>query len=131
MQNPSLKLFPSNEVICLKNWKLWRAPTTTQFNIFSSLPMSRKVYSGFFKILFRSWIIDKPGFGECVETRSFLIWQIIQDLNKIKNSRTAFCRHWYVENVCRISTKIIKLCSSWSSSKVSIFLTRYLVSRKQ
>ena len=28
---------------------------------------------GIFLILFRSWVIDKPGFCECVETRSFLI----------------------------------------------------------
>ena len=27
-------LFPRNQAICLKNWKLWRAPTTTKFNIF-------------------------------------------------------------------------------------------------
>ena len=27
-------LFPRNQAICMKNWKLWRAPTTIEFNIF-------------------------------------------------------------------------------------------------
>ena len=27
-------LFPRNQVFCLKNWKLWRASTTIEFNIF-------------------------------------------------------------------------------------------------
>ena len=27
-------IFPRNQVICLKNWKIWRAPTTIKFNIF-------------------------------------------------------------------------------------------------
>ena len=47
-------LFPKNHVICLKIWKLWQAPTTTQFNIFcwnfahvSYLTMSTKGFSGF------------------------------------------------------------------------------------
>ena len=48
-------LFPRNQAICLKNWKLWRAPTATKFNIFcwnfahvSYLTMSTKGGSGFF-----------------------------------------------------------------------------------
>ena len=72
--------FPRNQVICLKNWKLWWAPTTVQFNIFcwnftyvSVLPVYAKACVGFFIILFRSWVIYKPGLCECVETRSFLI----------------------------------------------------------
>ena len=27
-------LFPSNQALCLKYWKLWRVPTTRKFNIF-------------------------------------------------------------------------------------------------
>ena len=34
----------------------------------SNLPLSTKGCSGFF-ILFRSWVIDKPVFGKCVETK--------------------------------------------------------------
>ena len=48
-----------------------------EFNIFcwkcvhlSYLPVSTKGGSGFF-ILYRSWVIDKPGFCECAEIRSF------------------------------------------------------------
>ena len=60
MQNPMLTLdkvilFPINQVICLKNGKLWQAPTTIEFNIFcwnfahvSVLPMSTNGCFGFF-----------------------------------------------------------------------------------
>ena len=51
-------LFPKNQVICLKNWKLRRAPTT------------KKVFWIFF-ILIRSWIINKSVKNEFIETRSF------------------------------------------------------------
>ena len=47
-------LFSRNQVFCLKIWKLWRAPTTLQFNIFiwnfthvSYLPMTTKGCAGF------------------------------------------------------------------------------------
>ena len=47
-------MFSRNQVFCLKIWKLWRAPTTLQFNIFcwnfvhvSYLPMSTKECEGF------------------------------------------------------------------------------------
>ena len=33
-------------------------------------------------ILFRSWVIDKPGFCECEKTWSFIFWLITQDINK-------------------------------------------------
>ena len=86
-------LFPRNQVICLKNWKLWRAPTTIKFNIFwwnfahvSYLTMSTKGCSEYFFILFRSWIINKNVKNECVETRSFWFLQINQDLNEIKKN---------------------------------------------
>ena len=84
-------LFPRNQAICLKNRKLWRAPTTTMFNIFcwnfahvSYLAISTKGCSRFFLILFRSWVINKNVKNECVETRSFLFLQVTQDLKKIK-----------------------------------------------
>ena len=71
-------LFPRKQAICLKNWKLWRAPTTLEFNIFcwnfarvSYLTMSTKGCSGFFFILFRSWVINKNVKNEFVETRTF------------------------------------------------------------
>ena len=68
MQNPIPQFRQSfiilkKQVICLKNWKLWQAPTTIEFNIFcwnfaqtSYLTRSTK---GSFFILFRSWFINK------------------------------------------------------------------------
>ena len=48
-------VFPRNQVICLKNWDLWRAPTTAEFNTFgwnfahvSVLRISTKECVGFF-----------------------------------------------------------------------------------
>ena len=37
--------------------------------------------------MFRCRVIDKNGFCECVETRSFLFWQISQDKKNLKKSR--------------------------------------------
>ena len=50
-----------------------------------------RVFKNFF-VLFRSWVINKNTKNECVETRYFLYFQSTQDLNKIKKSRTLFCR---------------------------------------
>ena len=62
-------LFPRNQAICLRNWKLWRAPISTKFNIFcwnfahvSYLTMSAKE------------CINKNVKNECLETSSFLIF---------------------------------------------------------
>ena len=92
-------LFPRNQVICLKNWKLWRAPTTIKFDIFCwnfahvfYLTMSTKGCSIFF-ILFRSWVINNNVKNEYVETRSFWFLQITQDLKKIKRDPA----HLFVE----------------------------------
>ena len=40
---------------------------------------------GIFFILFRSSVIDEPGFGECVETRSF---SILANNSRSKQSKT-------------------------------------------
>ena len=87
-------LFPRNQIICLKNWKLWRAPTTTfttkvcHFLLKCCtrflLPNVCKRVFGISLILFRFWVFNKNVKNECVGTRSFLFLQITQDLNKIK-----------------------------------------------
>ena len=71
MQNPLLK-FRQNSTISAKPGYLsenfWRAPATIEFNIFWLKFCARfqltgvyeKVF-GIFFILFRSWVIDKPG----------------------------------------------------------------------
>ena len=76
-------LFPRNQAICLKNRKLWRAPTTTKFNIFLLKCCTRFLLNnvckrtfGIFFILLRSWVINKNAKNECVQTRSSLFLQI-------------------------------------------------------
>ena len=72
-------LFPRNQLFCQKNLKLWRAPTTKEFNIFCwnfahvfYLVMSTKGWVEFFFILlYRSWVINKSVKNKCVETKSF------------------------------------------------------------
>ena len=81
MQNSILHLdkallFPRNQVICLRLVNFDELPLQyfllklcTRFDL-------ANVYKKLFRnslTLFRSWVIDKPGFGECVETRSFFI----------------------------------------------------------
>ena len=72
-------LFLRNQAICLKNWKLWRAPTATKFFLlefctrFLLNNVSKSVFEIFF-ILFRSWVINKNVKNQCVETRFFFIF---------------------------------------------------------
>ena len=89
-------LFPRNQVICLKNLKLWRTQTTVKFNIFcwnfahvSYLMMSIKGCLGFFCFIFffRSWIIIKNVKNECVETRSF--WFFGNNSRSKQNKKTS------------------------------------------
>ena len=87
-------LFPKNQVICLKNWKLWLAPTTIEFNnfwwIFHTFPgyyCLQKRVPDFLNFVFRSWVIDETGFCEWVETRSFLtLANNSRSKNKIKKN---------------------------------------------
>ena len=60
------QLFSRNQVSCLKIWKLWRAPTILQFNIFLLKLSTRflltnvcKSECGIFLIWFSSWVICK------------------------------------------------------------------------
>ena len=90
-------LFLRNQAFCLKIWKLWRAPTTLQFNIFCwnfahvfYLPMSTKAYVGFYL-----FCLDLELFAnikkDLVSTHSFYTLLLItQDLNKIKKIPLTF-----------------------------------------
>ena len=66
-------LFPRNQAICLKNWKLWRASTTTKFHIFCWSFAHVSYLTGFF-ILFTSRVNNENIHNKCVETRSFFIF---------------------------------------------------------
>ena len=80
-----------NQVFSLKNCKLWRAPTTLQFNIFCSnfthvsyLPVSTKACAGFFLFCLDLELFAKIK-KDLVSTNSILILLLVtQDLNKIK-----------------------------------------------
>ena len=82
-----------------KKLKIWRAPTTMELNIFcwnfahvSYLPIFIKACSGFFFILFRSWVICKNKKRSGFYTLVFYVFIITtKDLNKIlKNPEHAF-----------------------------------------
>ena len=125
MQNPIPKLFPRNQAFYLKNWKLWRAPTTIEVYIFCwnfahilYLVMSAKACVVFFFILFRSCVINKSVKDECVETSSF--W-IFANSSRLKKSHTPFCRHWKVGNVCKVSAKKINCRVVGARQSIQIF----------
>ena len=86
---------------------------------------------GTFLILFRSWFICKnlkrPGFYTPV-FHKFI--NNSRSKQNEKKSHTSFCRHYYVENVFKISAKKIKLYGSRSLLKFSIFQTENLISGK-
>ena len=85
-------LFPRNQTIYLKNWNLWWAPTTTEFNIFcwsftrvSYLPVYIKACSGFFLFCLDLELLINLIAVNCLETRVFILfWRITHILNKIK-----------------------------------------------
>ena len=90
MQNPKKNLgkallFSRNQVVCLKIWRLWRAPTTLQFNIsinfaqISYLSTSTKGCVGFFKFCLDLELFAK--IKKCLVSTHLLI---TQDLNKIE-----------------------------------------------
>ena len=85
-------LFSTSQVFCLKNWKLWGAQTTIEFNVFCSnfvRFLLTIVYKCFDLKLFAK--IQKTWF---LQVCFFTFLLITQDVNKIKKSRTPFCRHW-------------------------------------
>ena len=129
-------LLSRNQVFCLKISKLWLAPTILQFDIFCwnfahvfYLPMSAKGCAGFFLFyldleLFAK-IKKRPGLYTLV------FYTFVNNSRSKQNKKIPhFCRHYQVENVCKISAKNIKLYGSWSSLKFSIFQTKNLVSWK-
>ena len=90
-------LFARNQVFCLKNWKIWRAPATIDFNIFcwnfahvSYLPMSTKGCSRLFLFYLELELFAKIK-KDLVSTHSQKPgFPITQNLNKIKNPEHTF-----------------------------------------
>ena len=112
MYNPSLKFresFIFSRKPSYSSAKFWQAATTIEFNIFCwCLHLSptyqclQKGVQGLF-ILFRSRVIDKPGFCEWVETRSFYFGNTF--LNTLVSRK----------RVQNFNQKNIKVYGSWRS----------------
>ena len=91
-------LFLRNQIFCLKIWKLWRALTILQFNIFCwnfahvfYLPLSKKGCVGFFKFYLDLELFAKIK-KDLVSSNSFFTLLVIsQDLSKIKNIPHTTC----------------------------------------
>ena len=86
----------ANQVFCLKNWKLWQAPITMEFNKFGwnfvyvfYLPMSTKESSGIFLFCLDLELLAKM-WKDLVPTHSQIPVSITQDLNKIKKTEHPF-----------------------------------------
>ena len=129
MQNPILKFRQSsyitkNSVYLSEKLKTLTSSTTTvEFNIFllkfyTPFRLTNVYKSeacvGFFKILFRSWVIAKPGFHECVETRYFLILanNSGSKLNK-KNPTHAFVDIGEKGTCAKFQLKLLKSMVVW------------------
>ena len=83
--------------------------------------MSTKESVGFFLFCLDLELFSKIK-KDLVSTHSlFTLLLITQDLS--------ICRHYYVENVCKVSARDIKLYGSWSSLvfRFSVFQTKGLV----
>ena len=83
-------LFLGNQVFSLKIWRLWRAPTILQFNIFSwnfarifYLPISTKECVGFFLFYLDLELFANIKKGLVSTLSFFTLLLITQDLNKI------------------------------------------------
>ena len=104
----------------LKNLKSSNYPTVQYYLLklrkVSCLLMSTKGCVGFSLFCLDLELLAKIKKG-LVSTHS-LFTLLTQDLSKIKISRGSFCRHYYLENVCKISAKNIELYGSWNSSKL-------------
>ena len=119
-------LFPWNQTICLKNWKLWGAPSATKFNLFcwdfahvSYLRMSTKGCSGYFLFCLDLELLKKNVKNECVETRSFLTFA--NNSRSKPNKKNP--KHLFVE---MISTKGVRSVSQkywtlWYLERIKVF----------
>ena len=89
-------LFPRNQVICLKNWKLWQAPTTIEWYFllkFCTLFLFNNVYKGVFEIfftLFRFWVINKKCKKRECRNQGFFNFANSRSMQNKKNPKDTF-----------------------------------------
>ena len=131
MQNQLLK-FRQRSIISEKRYYFFEKLKTLtssnchsiEFNIFcwnfehvSYLTISTKGSSRSFLILFRSWVIEKPHFRECVESSSFFI--LANNSRSKQNKKTP--EHHFIDIGVQNFKKFIKVYGTWTSSKFQIF----------
>ena len=103
------------QVFFLKIWKLWRASTILQFNIFFwnfayvfYLPLSKKAFVGVFLLYLDLELLAKIK-KELFSTLSFFTLLLItQDLNKIKNPTDPFVDITKQKMCAKFQEKILK-----------------------
>ena len=116
-----------NQVFCFKTWKLWRTPPILEFNTLwrnfafvSCLTISTNECSGFF--LFCSGLellikMEKTGFYDCAETRSFLTFANNSRSEQNRKIPNSILKTLVSKKRGKVSRKNINLYRSWSSSK--------------
>ena len=105
MQNTIQKFRQSSIVFKKQGILSENLKTLTSFNCPTVQYFLLKLYTrGIFFIH-----LDLELFAKISTHSLFALLLITQDLNKIKKSHTPFCRHYQVENVCKLSAKNIKL----------------------
>ena len=134
-------VFPRNQDICLKNWKLWRAPATVEFNFNYVKFFLLKICTRFrpTNIYKRVWDFLKfcldiellINLVSVCKNQVFFDFGKQQVLNKIKKIPHTLLWKLAIRKRVQDFNKIIKVYGSWSLSKFSIFLVKYLVSRKR
>ena len=103
----------------------------TLHTFFTYQCLQERVWDFFYFIQILSYLQKlkkRPDFYPLFTLLHFYWWFKVE--TKLKKSYTRFCRHYKVENLCKISAKNIKLYGRWSSLKFSIFQTKNLVSWK-
>ena len=97
-----------------EKWKTFTSSNYDRFQYFLLKLRTRFLPTNVYKRVFGIFLffLDLELFAkikkDLVSTHSFFTFlSISQDLNKIKKSRTPFCRHYQVGNVCKISDKNI------------------------
>ena len=136
-KNLDKALLLRNQVFCLKfeNFdelqlsysSIFFAETSHTFSTYNCL--NNGVWDFF--LLYLDFELFAKTEKDLFSTHSFFTLLLIsQDLKKEKKFRKPFCRHYYVENVRKVSAKNIKIYGSWNSSKSSIFQAKNLASWK-
>ena len=108
-------MFSRNQDFCLKNWKLWRTPTTTEFNIFCwnfayafYLPMSTKECSAFLLFCLDLELFAKIKKTWFLHTFFYIFNNNPRSKQNIKNPEHPFVHIIKWETCAKFQQKILK-----------------------